>query len=194
MQRKRPLLVILGAVLLLSAAVGGYVLLRSRTSGTSNTTAAGVLRLGTVAEVDYDDVPAGEQKVRVTVYEYRIPFAATGPQPTSPGMAAQYVWSAADTQVCNTGKSTSRISRDSWTAQYEDSTRLEPSNATYGSFSETTFPLSAPTLEPGECVRGWVTFESTLERPVTVAFKSLSGKVRARWLVGSPEDLQNTDD
>ncbi len=119
------------------------------------------LPFGQGADVVLNNIQNQTSPGKVTVFAYKVPVATSGPQPSAAGSPPDYVWSAADVQVCAPGSVTSPppyISVTEFILSYADGTRIDFSHTGYDNFPQPRFPTGDTFLHAGECARGWITY------------------------------------
>lgn len=108
--------------------------------------------------------------VKVVTYHQPVPAGAIEPDP---GME----YGAIEVEICAGRRGAPRVTPDGFSVELPDGTRRGRSR-----FGPREPALAEASLGPGECVRGWVSFEvPTNERPVHVVF---SGSSVVRWGAG----------
>ena len=101
-----------------------------------------------------------------TVYAYKQPVATSATRPSQAG----YEWGAADVQVCAVHDEIG-VSHGPWALVYADNTTIEPSSIGYQQFPLPEYPWDEKKLQPGRCVRGWITFPAPKgKRPTMVEY------------------------
>lgn len=97
-----------------------------------------------------------DPSITANVHTYRQPVAA---QATTQGQDG-VEWGAADVEVCAGADAPSdqQVSHLPWSLALDDGTTARPSNVRYPEFPKPGYPVSGTSLEPGACVRGWITF------------------------------------
>jgi hypothetical protein len=106
---------------------------------------------------------------------FELPIKTTGAYPPRPAAGSQF--GAADIEVCAVGdaRAAGRLANPpGYSVKFSDNTEAE------GSLGQERKPgLPARNLVPGECVRGWVSFEiPKTERPTFVAFDFMGTAIR----------------
>jgi hypothetical protein len=102
-----------------------------------------------------EKVQAGNGFLEMTVYAYRQP-AAPGAPTEQPGLA----WGAVDVQACSSASSifAVSVSETPWSLVYADGTAVSPTAADRAQLPQPAYPTTPRSLQPGECLRGWIVF------------------------------------
>lgn len=116
-----------------------------------------------------------DQVLKVTTYE--LQNVPKGEYSTlDPGQQN----TALDVEVCPSYASTAQ-SEGRWLLIDSTNGRYEPELT--GEQLSPEYPYSAVDLQAGECVRGWIMFQTLIERPVTTVRYSTSNGFTLRWSI-----------
>ncbi|GAA3453802.1 hypothetical protein GCM10018962_56350 [Dactylosporangium matsuzakiense] len=107
--------------------------------------------------------------VSATVYEFRLPSVAGGPNAGPAG----YTWASADVQVCTLDSAKQNVTVDwkTWSLHYADNSLAAAAETNNDAFPRPQYPFTSRSLPAGTCVRGWITFPAPADkRPTTVDY------------------------
>ncbi|HEY2673640.1 MAG TPA: hypothetical protein VGJ07_25165, partial [Rugosimonospora sp.] len=94
-------------------------------------------------------------------------------------------WAAADIQTCAETGSVFQVtvSNAPWSLSYPDGTDLIPTRTSAPQFPQPGYPHSPSTLQPGQCLRGWIVFAVPAgSRPQVIRYAP-QGATAIDWLI-----------